>query len=126
MCKVLNLALCKGRHEIPDATDGAIFSVIQNVTDTEALERHAFTGLWNAAFKRWKAGESGFLRTDPEWDESDAEPLMFVRGLKINLYVTGLTVALIAALNVCRAKGLSVTLWHYNKDTDDYFPQEVL
>ena len=34
---VLNVALCQGRHEIPQATDGFIFSEIANVTETNTM-----------------------------------------------------------------------------------------
>lgn len=44
---------------------------------------------------------------------------------KLNLYVTGLTVALVAVLNVCREQKIKVTLYHYNRETGDYYPQEV-
>ena len=44
---------------------------------------------------------------------------------KLNLYVTGLTVALIAVLNVARELNIKVILWHYNKETNDYYYQEV-
>jgi hypothetical protein len=43
----------------------------------------------------------------------------------LNLYVTGLTVALVAVLNVCREQKIKVTLYHYNRETGDYYPQEV-
>lgn len=43
----------------------------------------------------------------------------------LNLYVTGLTVALIAVLNVCREQKIKVTLYHYNRETGNYYPQEV-
>lgn len=43
----------------------------------------------------------------------------------LNLYVTGLTVALIAVLNVCREQKIKVTLYHYNRETGKYYPQEV-
>lgn len=50
-----------------------------------------------------------------------------LQGIKeLNLFVTGLTVALVAVLNVCHEKGIKVTLWHYDRDTNDYFPQEVI
>lgn len=123
----LNIALCEGRHPIPQATDGSVFpGEIRDVTDTDRLERQAYSGLWNAAFRHHKGGESGFLAPAAGWDGSGMEPLGFVPGLKVSLYVTGLTVALIAALNVCRCEGLEVTLWHFNRDTGDYFPQPVL
>lgn len=44
---------------------------------------------------------------------------------ELNLYVTGLTVALIAALNVANDLGIPVTLWHFNRDTGKYYPQRV-
>lgn len=47
----------------------------------------------------------------------------------INLYTTGLTIALIATLNAAARIGMEVKLWHYCKrgDTGDqyFFPQEV-
>ena len=126
MNKTLNLALCQGRHDIPQAIDGAIFgSVIENMTDTNCLESTAFHHIWNAAYDHYKNGESGYLRTSPDWDGCDMEPLMLCPDLHINIYVTGLTVALIASLNAMRKEGISVTLYHYDRDTDSYFPQEV-
>ena len=122
----LKLALCAGRHSIPDAVDGEIFSnEISDVTATENLENRAFSGIWNACFNHYKAGESGFLKVDDEWDGFDMEPLMICRGLHIDLYVTGLTVALIAAINCCAIEGIDLTLWHFNRDTGGYYPQEV-
>lgn len=48
------------------------------------------------------------------------------QGLKgLDLYVTGLTPALIAVLNVCRRNETAVTLFHFNRETGDYFPQVV-
>lgn len=44
---------------------------------------------------------------------------------KLNLYVTGLTVALVAVLNVCREKHIAVTLYHFDRETGSYYPQEV-
>lgn len=121
----LNVALCGGR-EIPQATDGPIFaSVIENVTDPDRLESTAFYNIWGAAYHHYKNGETGYLRTDPDWDGCDMEPLMLHPDLHVNIYVTGPAVALVAALNAMRKEGISVTLFHYNKDTDSYFPQEA-
>ena len=41
----------------------------------------------------------------------------------LDLYVTGLTPALVAVLNVCMRDSISCTLWHYNKDSGGYEPQ---
>ena len=126
MMSELNIALCKGRHEIPAAVDGSIFgNTIANVTETKQLEQAAFNGLWDAAHRHYRNGETGFLCTDPDWDGADMEPLCIVRGLHVNLYVTGLTVALIAALNACRDNGLTVTLWHFDRESGEYYPQDV-
>ena len=41
------------------------------------------------------------------------------------LYVTGLSVALVAVINVCHDKGINLLLMHYNRDTGEYYPQKV-
>lgn len=43
----------------------------------------------------------------------------------INIYVTGLTVALIAAINAAKEIGASVTLYHFDRETGNYFEQSV-
>ena len=44
---------------------------------------------------------------------------------ELTLFVTGLTVALIAVLNVCREWDIDVTLMHYDIKTGGYYSQEV-
>lgn len=119
----LKMALCEGRHEIPQAIDGAIFpGAIDDVTKVNFLEEMAFGGIWYPAFRHYHDGEAGFLTSAG----SDFEfELRLEKGLHLDLYVTGLTVALIAALNVCRQNGVSVTLWHYDKESGSYYPQAV-
>ena len=42
------------------------------------------------------------------------------------IYVTGLSVALVAALNACKKASVKkVVLMHYNRDAGSYYPQEV-
>ncbi|OQA07947.1 MAG: hypothetical protein BWY65_01678 [Firmicutes bacterium ADurb.Bin373] len=43
----------------------------------------------------------------------------------LDLYVTGLTVALVAVINYCRQAGISLTLWHFDRESGDYYPQPV-
>lgn len=122
MYKSLNLALCEGRHSIPQATDGTIFPhEITDMTNTPALERTAYEGIFYACMVHG----GGLLRYEPKLEDITDIPFVFEQGMSINLYVTGLTVALIAALNVCHTCGIKVTLWHYNRETGDYYPQEV-
>ena len=58
--------------------------------------------------------------------ESEAkEKLESLNITKLNLYVTGLTVALIAVLNATRELGIKVTLWHFDRESGKYYCQEV-
>ena len=43
----------------------------------------------------------------------------------LTLYVTGLSVALVAVINVCHQKGIKLVLMHFNRATGNYYPQEV-
>ena len=127
MRKELNLSLCEGRYEIPQATDGAVFpSEISCVTDVKGLENKAFNSIWNAAYRHFRNNESGFLCSYPYGEWYEENELELVPGLHVNLYVTGLTVALIAALNVCKENKVDVTLWHYDRESGNYFPQDVI
>ncbi len=70
------------------------------LTELNCLERLAFNGLWDAGYKHYKKGETGFLRPiDGEAGEDFV--LELCPSLHVNLYVTSLIVALIAVLNVC-------------------------
>ena len=43
----------------------------------------------------------------------------------IVVYVTGLSVALVAVINACHDRGIDLCLKHYNRDTGDYYNQWV-
>ena len=102
----LNMGLCEGRHAIPQATDGYIFPSEVNPTDLRQLNNIAVDRLMAICEKEY----------------NDKKQIIG----QLNLYVTGLTVALIEVLNICKMYGIRVTLYHYNRDTNDYFPQEVV
>ena len=44
----------------------------------------------------------------------------------IDLYVTGLTAAIGAVVAYCTNNAIGLTLWHYNRDTAEYYPQDVI
>ena len=127
---VLKMALCEGRHSIPDAVDGAIFpATIEDVTDVRGLEVAAEAAIARAALAHYRAGESQYLPT-AKYAQAVEDMGRFPRvdvaptfGLVI--YGTGLTVALVAVINACLRVGISVTLMHYNRDTGSYYPQDV-
>ena len=90
-----SMALCEARHEIPDATDGAVFENSINPLDVTGLEEEATRKLEELKIKQ------------------------------LNLYVTGLTVALVSVLNAARKLEISVVLYHYDRETGSYYSQEV-
>lgn len=87
------MELCKGRHEIQDAIDGAVFPNTLDPLDVQAMDLMA---------------EQSIGQID-----------------ELDLYVTGLSVALTSVINYCRRKSVKLTLYHYNRDTGDYYPQPV-
>lgn len=44
---------------------------------------------------------------------------------ELTLYVTGLTVALVEVIKVCAMLNISLTLYHYDRDSGTYYPQKV-
>ena len=44
----------------------------------------------------------------------------------IDLYVTGLTMALVSVMNAAKKHEMEITLYHFDRETGKYFPQEVL
>lgn len=77
------------------ATDEAIFETEVNPLDVTALESQAKERLVNLNITR------------------------------LHLYVTGLTVALIAVLNATRELGIEIILWHFDRESGKYYSQEV-
>lgn len=95
-----DLFLFSGRHEMPTWIDGVIFKdAVENPSNLEEIRESAKSGL-----------------------------LPWISGMGIdhvNIYVTGLTPALIESINLCHKYGTKVTLYHFNRETGKYFPQEV-
>lgn len=91
-----SMALCEGRHAIPQAEDGSIFGNTIDPLDPQALQTEAESKLRELDIK------------------------------SLDLYVTGLTVALISVLNACRQLEIEVILYHYDRESGNYYPQQVL
>lgn len=91
--------LCEGRHQIP-AVEKYIFPAEVDPLDISGLEKTVEEVLKPRPFGCWPE--------DP-----------------VYLYVTGLTVALVAVINVCYRYGIELCLWHYNRDTGEYYPQRL-
>lgn len=91
-----SMALCEGRHSIPQAVDGSIFDTVINPLDVVRLQSEAYNKIKALNIK------------------------------SLDLYVTGLTVALVSVLNACRQLGIVVTLYHYDRESGNYYPQKVV
>ena len=92
---IAHVALCASRHEIPAAIDGAIFPQSVDPVDVQAAQRHA-----DAIIKASRVND-------------------------LTVYVTGLTMALVAVINTCLACGIVLHLMHYDRETGEYFSQDV-
>lgn len=44
---------------------------------------------------------------------------------ELTLYVTGLSVALVAVINICHRKRIELLLMHFDRETGNYYPQWV-
>ncbi len=91
---IKKMELCKGRHEIPEAVDGAVFPNNLDPTDIKTMDSIVIKSI-------------GF-----DLDE-------------LHLYVTGLTVALVAVINFCRKMDVKLVLFHYDRESGNYYKQNV-
>lgn len=110
------IGVCKGRHEMP-CTDFVFGNTISNVTDVDALEKEAYEKIKNILDREGIGDEEvygGYKFVD----------CVSARACEIQLYVTGLTVAVIAAMKAAQMAA-KVTLMHYDNATGVYYPQDV-
>lgn len=64
---------------------------------------------------------------DVKWlEETALEIVSKIEANELHIYVTGLTVALIASLNACKKIDKKVVLYHFDRTSGEYYPQEVL
>lgn len=118
--KKINIGLCRGRHEI-DAVEGKyLFDEINiDKLDNEfvdALEESAKQAL----FKACEVSETAATFGDGEYAGLDYS----CQATMLNLYVTGLTVALTAVIKAAAmVDGLHLRLYHFDRVSGEYTPQ---
>ena len=94
----VRLALCESRHQMPDEVEGSIFP--QSIDPTDLLKIRA-------TCKR-------------------SLDTALMGGIKhLVVYVTGLTVALMEVVNYCHRNNINLVLMHFNRQTGEYYPQDV-
>ena len=59
-------------------------------------------------------------------EETALKTVSKIEANELHIYVTGLTVALIASLNACKKLSKQVVLYHFDRTSGEYYPQEVL
>lgn len=97
---VLSVGLFEGRHSLP-------------------VKEYIFTGEFSPTdIKGINSAASAFFgRINHNWDTPPHT---------INIYVTGLTSGIVAALSAASKifPETDIVCWHYDRDTGEYFPQE--
>lgn len=117
MKEIVTLGLTEGRHELPPV-DGFIFPKEVDPTDLEYINAtvsekiQSFVGIK-------KTSRLGLNQSS--WDDVEC-----FEGEKIlHLYVTGLTVLTASVISYCALNGISLTLFHYDRETKDYYKQRL-
>ena len=100
----MKVALCASRHPIPDVELSIFPQVVENPLDFDAHDK---------LVESWIETMYYFLH-----DENN----------KLYVYVTGLTPVLVSFLHTYNTRvfpaGASVSLMHYNRETNEYVEQE--
>jgi len=113
--KVVKIGTVAGRHDMP--VDGYILDEVQNPADVEEIRKAVNTSLMSSigdyVESGWGIPVNGF----------DDGYIFHTPGVKIELYVTGLTQVTVAALSFLVKNGFSVDVMNYDRETGKYIPQ---
>lgn len=117
----VRLGLCAGRHEMP--VNAYIFERIDDPMNFYAMECAASERIWllleSAGMPRIQTivGIHGSMDSETR----------YVFDCEVLIYVTGLSSALIAALNALKSMGVrDVSLMHFDKEADCYKEQFIV
>ena len=90
---VYSMAVCKNRHDIPQAVDGAVFpKIVENIHDYPTLYKIA--------------------------DKNIPQSCHLLK-----LYITGLTPCTLAIVSVCQERDIPMICYHYDRDSGRFFGQ---
>lgn len=107
------VGLCAGRHPLP--VDEYIYEEVKDVLDFARLLRLADKYVYEHCCPRNAIGSA--------INGNDLTETKIVVGEPLNVIVTGLTPCTTAVMYTCACYGVDLTLWHYDRDADDYKPQ---
>lgn len=116
----VRLGLCAGRHEMP--VNAYIFDRIDNPMAFDEMECAASKRIWELM------RDAGVLRVQAIVGVPGSMDCVtrYIYNCEVMIYVTGLSSALIAAINALTDIGVrSITLMHYDNSDGSYQPQIV-
>lgn len=115
----IKLGLTDRHAEGMPVMDGFIFpSVIDDVTDVKAMDRMAAEAILPLLqFK--KVAKEALANADM------GDQILWQADKGIDLYVTGLTSLTAAVIKLAAHNGIALTLWHFDRATNSYFPQVI-
>lgn len=116
MKKNLTVGLIKGRHDLP--VQEYIFDNIEDVLNFDDIHRQVVDFL-----KKEVGVEVG---TGLGLNGCGNDDVAIFRGKKaLTVYVTGLTAATAAVIQLCALNGVELTLMHYDSVVGDYKAQRI-
>ena len=119
MNTILNLGVCEARHEMP--VEGYIFPS-EIPADVITCPQKLYLQAWD---KLVDLTADLPTTTDIVSVEYGEDIPVERPAAELHLYATGLTVAVIAAIEAARHMHLPVTVMHYDRTTGNYFPQRI-
>lgn len=105
----ISVGLCKGRHEMP--CSHFVYNGELNPTDVNDMAKKV---------RKW------LTTLNKEFNKSTGYNLEDCTTVEVEIYVTGLTAALVEVINVLRLSlkdNVQITLRHFDREANDYFSQ---
>lgn len=119
MKNTLKLGLTDRHAEGMPVMDGFIFpSVIDDVTDVKAMDRMAAEAIL-PLLKFEKVAKEALANADM------GDQVIWEADKGLDVYVTGLTSLTASVIKLAAYNGIPLTLWHFDRATNSYFPQVI-
>ena len=115
MKKEINVGLCEARHPMP-VSEYIFPNTIENPHNYAALNR---------VCAQWIRKNCDIHTTIGVPLNGLEETTIFTSDVRVNLYVTGLSMPLAAFEAMCAMNGVGLTLMHYDKETGEYKAQPL-
>lgn len=116
---MIKLGLTDRHAEGMPVMDGFIFpSVIDDVTDVKAMDKMAAEAIL-PLLKFERVAKEALANADM------GDQVIWEADKGLDVYVTGLTSLTASVIKLAAYKGIPLTLWHFDRATNSYFPQVI-